>query len=334
MSVGLDPASMKDQTEVAGDNRLMGGKRHVDPFIMALVGLLMLIVVVASITVPGFLNPTNFTAVLQAASITGIVAVGLTFVTISGSFVSLGTGPLAMTSAVTFAAMISGGLPLWLSLAVALLLGCAMGAGQGAIVALGMNPVITTLAAGAIAFGVIAALTEGRVINVSTDELAWLGSGRPLGIPVQVFFFLITVVLASLLASRTVLGRSIRLVGANRAAARISGISRSRVVIWAFLLLGLGTTIAGVLIVAQLGQANVNTLSSLTIDAIAAVLVGGTAVAGGIGSPLRSAIGATIIALLNNTMVLVGASFGVRQLVVGTIVIAVVILLRVLGKRT
>lgn len=195
-----------------------------------------------------------------------------------------------------------------------------------------MNPVITTLAFGAIAFGTVATMTGSQVINVSRGELEWLGSSRPLGIPVQVLIFLVTVLLASFVATRTTLGRRIRLVGANRNTAKISGLSPARAVIGAFVIFGVTTTAVGVMVVAQLGQANVNTLSTLTIDTIAAVLVGGTAIAGGIGSPLRTALGAIFIALLNNVMVLIGTSLGGRQLVVGTIVVIVVILLRILGR--
>ena len=288
-------------------------------------------IVVAAIT-PDFLNAANFEAILRNTAIVGIVAVAMTPITLSGNFVSLGISQSAMAGMVGFVFLIREGWaqPVAMLAVVAGLV--VIGIAQGAIVSAGLNPVLTTLAAGAIIFGIAAELTNGRLISMGENRVGW-GDDVVLGIPLEVLVFAIVTAVVTLLVSKTVIGRQTLLTGANREAASISGISFRTVTIVAFAIFSVGLAIAGILNGAGFGQAEINSLSTLTIDAIAALLVGGVAIAGGEGSPLRSAGGALLIAVISNVMILNNFSTGGRLAVQGGVVVIVVVLLELLRRR-
>jgi ribose transport system permease protein len=296
------------------------------------VGLAAVVIVAAMAITPNFLTVDNIRAILRNASIVGIVAVGMTPVTLSGNFVSLGLAQSAMLAMVAFVALLGAG---WAQLSAILLVIAGLvvvGILQGIVVAAGLNPVITTLAAGAIIFGVVSEATEGGIVRVGDNHVAWGGS-TVAGIPIEVIVFLVVTILVTVLMSRTVTGRETTLVGANRATAEISGISFARVTIVAFAILSVCLAIAGVLNGAAFGQATANSFPTLTINVIAAVLVGGTAIQGGQGSPLRSAAGAVLISVISNMMVLNDFSTGGRLAVQGGVVAVIVVLLELLRRR-
>lgn len=310
-------------------------RRFVAP---ATVGVAVCAILLAGgLTTAEFLTVDNFLIVVRAASITGIVALGMTFVTISGNFFSLSVEQTAALSSIAFAESFAHG---W-GLAVALLLGfgTALGTGalQGAMVAAGLNPIVTTLGVGAALYGIAAVITNNEVVNFNTTSaVTWIGTGRPLGIPTQSWAFVILTLVATLVLLRTRYGRETYLVGANRDAARASGISVAKTTIVAFTLASLAAGIVGVFTAAQITQAPLTQFNGLNIDVIAAVLVGGTALQGGEGSALRSALGAVFIALLANFMLLRNFTYGERTLVTGLIVVVATSsfhLLRTRGTR-
>jgi ribose transport system permease protein len=203
---------------------------------------------------------------------------------------------------------------------------------QGVVVATGLNPVLTTIAAGAIIFGVTSNLLGGQDATLGSHVISW-SDQAVLGLQIPVYVFVVFTFAVAVLVHRTVLGRQILLSGSNRRTAELSGISSARITLWVFLIFGVGVAIAGVLQAAQVGTANPDTLATLTVDAGAAVLIGGTAMSGGFGSPMRSAGGAVVIALATNVMILNNVSNGVRQTVVGAVVVVVVVVLEVLRRR-
>jgi ribose transport system permease protein len=300
--------------------------------VAAVIAVAAVVIVVAMAVTPKFLTVDNFRAILRNASIVGTVAVAMTPITLSGNFVSLAVGQSAMLAMMSFVALLAAGwaqLPAILVVVIGLV---AVGILQGAIIAVGLNPVITTLAAGAIMFGVVSELSGGGIVTVGGNTVSW-GTATVAGAPIEVLIFLIFTVLVTLVMSRTVAGRETTLVGANRATADISGISFARVTIVAFAIFSVGVAIAGILNGAAFGQATAVFFPSLTIDVIAAVLVGGTAIQGGRGSPLRSAGGAILIAVISNMMVLNDFSTGGRLAVQGSVVVLIVVLLDLLRRR-
>jgi ribose transport system permease protein len=294
--------------------------------------LLATITIVVAAVTPDFLTTANFEAILRNTAIVGIVAVAMTPITLSGNFVSLGISQSAMAAMVGFAFLIREGWSQPLAILVVLAGLVVIGVAQGGIVSAGLNPVLTTLAAGAIIFGIAAELTDGRLISMGENRVAW-GDDEILGIPLEVLVFAIVTVVVTLLMSRTVIGRQTVLTGANPEAASISGISFRTVTIVAFVIFSVGLAVAGILNAAGFGQGEINSLSTLTIDSIAALLVGGVAIAGGEGSPLRSAGGALLIAVISNVMILNDFSTGGRLAVQGGVVVLVVVLLELLRRR-
>ncbi|MGO1543283.1 MAG: ABC transporter permease [Gulosibacter sp.] len=296
--------------------------------------LLLAIVVVAALTTPRFMSFDNLRAILINASVVGIVAVGMTPVTISGNFFSLGASQSTVLSAVMFLSVGSATGSVLVGALAALVILCVVGVAQGYIVSAGLNPIITTLAAGTIVFGLVTVFTNGEVVAPQGLDISWIALTNFLGLPLPVYIFLIYLAINWFYMEHTVAGRRTYLMGANRSTAQLSGISVRKTTIWAFLSMSIGITIAGILSAAQLRQVQSADLSGLTMDVIAAVLVGGSAISGGEGSPLRSALGAILIVTLGNIMLLHGLPTGVRLLGVGILVVAVVSVLHVLRKAT
>ena len=299
---------------------------------VVLAGLAAVVILVAIVVTPNFLTIDNIRAILRNAAIVGVVGVGMTPITLSGNFVSLAISQSAMAAMVTFVVLIGLGWPQIVAMLAVVTLLIAIGILQGLVVAAGLNPVITTLAAGAIIFGVVSQLTGGGIVRMGEYRVGWGGSDIA-GMPIEVLVFLAFTMIVTLLMSRTVIGRETMLVGANRATAEISGISYAQVTLVAFAIFSVGVAIAGILSGAAFGQATAVSFRDLTVDVIAAVLVGGSAIQGGRGSPLRSAGGAVLISIISNMMVLNNFSTGGRLAVQGGVVVVVVALIEILRRR-
>ena len=287
--------------------------------VLAAVGLILL---AGGLTTSQFLTVDNILIVVRSASITGIVALGMTFVTLSGNFFSISVEQTAALCSIIFAESLANGYTLAAGLALAFGAAILIGAGQGLVVAGGLNPIVVTLGAGAALYGLAAVVTHNEVVNFdASSAVNWIGTGRPLGVPTQSWAFILLTIVFTLVLTRTRFGREIYLVGTNRAAARASGLSVGKATVVAFTLSAVTAGIAGVFTAAQIRQAPLTQFNGLNIDVIAAVLVGGTALQGGEGSTLRSALGAVFIALLANLMLLRNATFGTRMLVTGLVVV-------------
>ena len=317
--------------EMAAAARPAGGRPEWLP-VALVAGVAAAVVLLAVLVTPNFLSLDNIRAILRNAAIVGIVAVGMTPVTLSGNFVSLGITQSAMLAMVSFVAMLGAGWGAVPAIVAVVALLVAVGVLQGAIIAAGLNPVITTLAAGAIIFGVVSELSGGGIVRAGDNAVSW-GAATVAGVPVEVLVFLVFTGLVTFVMQRTVIGRETTLIGANRATAEISGISFTRVTILAFAIFSIGLALAGIINGAAFGQATAVSFPGLTVDVIAAVLVGGTAIQGGRGSPLRSAGGAILIAVISNMMVLNDFSTGGRLAVQGGVVVVIVVLLDLLWRR-
>lgn len=295
-------------------------------------GVVLAAVVAAVIVTPNFLTVDNVRAILLNASLVGIVAVAMTPITLSGNFLSLGTQQSAMTAAVGFIVLVNRGVNPILAIVVILAGLIVVGVLQGLVVSAGLNPIITTLAAGAILFGSVSAATNGGIVTVGRHHVSW-GGGRIVGIPLEVLVFVLFTAALTVAINKTVIGRQIILAGANKDTADVSGISFRRVTVVAFTIFSVGLAVVGALYGAGFGQATAQSFGTLTIDVVAAVLLGGTAIQGGFGSPLRSAAGAVLIAVISDVMVLNNFSTGGRLAVQGAVVVAVVLLLEFIRRR-
>lgn len=256
----------------------------------------------------------------------------MTAITLTGNLFSLGVGSTVVLSGIVFLAVAKATGSVLLAVLVALAASLLLGLAQALIVGAGLNPVITTLAFGAIVYGCVAVGTGGEVVTAGSVPVTWLATTSVLGLPLPVVIFIVLTALVSFLSGRTVVGRRLRLLGENRATAVTSGISAMTGTVVAFASLSVGAAVAGVLSAAQLRQMQANDLPNLTLDVIAAVLVGGAAINGGEASAVRTALGALLIVILGNVMLLQGLSPGERLFGVGAVVVVLVVLLHLLRK--
>jgi simple sugar transport system permease protein/ribose transport system permease protein len=297
------------------------------------VALAVLVVVLlpVAVTTERFLTLGNARAILASAALVGITAIGATLVMIAGSAVSMAASQTATVVAMVFLATLDQGL--LVATLLALLGGVVLTAVQGLAVGYWeANPIVLTIAAGFAIGGGAIWFSGGTPVSAASGGYDVLNA-TPLGLPLAVYVLLVLAVLAEWILRRTTAGRQLYLVGENRAAARAAGLPVGRVTVVAWAFFGLCLAVTGVFLAAFNTSATTNLAGTLTLDAIAAVLVGGTAIAGGKGSALRTLGGAVLISVISDVLLLRGYSTGVQILVKGILVLAVVVLVHVRGRR-
>ena len=289
---------------------------------------LLLIVVIISVMSPSFLTMNNLFNVLRQVSINALIAFGMTFVILTGG-IDLSVGSiLALTGAVT-AGMMSGGMDPILAMLLGVLLGVLLGAINGLIIAKGkVAPFIATLATMTIFRGLTLVYTEGRPISGLGDSFTFqmLGKGYILGIPVPVVTMAISFAVLYFILKKTTFGRRVYAVGGNEEASRLSGINVDRIKIYVYSLAGGLTAIASLILTSRLNSAQPTAGNMFELDAIAAVVLGGTSLTGGRGWIVGTLVGALIIGVLNNGLNLIGVSSFFQQVVKGAVILIAVLL--------
>lgn len=284
----------------------------------------VLALVVAAASTPGFFTTVSLFSLLNTTSLIGCVAIGMTFITLSGNTMSFSLGILLSTSGIVFIAALPVGLTA--ALLAAFAFGAALMAAQGFVIGyLRANPIIVSLAALALITGGATLITQGRGVYPQNDAAAFL-KGRVFGIPMPLAAFFFTVIVAQVVLSFTRFGRQLYMVGSNWRAALAAGLEPARVVVGAYVAAGLCTSLAGILMAARYSSGDLELGLGYDYSAISAVLVGGTPISGGEGSAIRSLIGAFIIAVCQVLLLLHGFSSQVQYLATGLIVLAVIML--------
>jgi simple sugar transport system permease protein/ribose transport system permease protein len=288
---------------------------------LAALGLVVLVVL--ALTTDRFLTVENIKAILSSASIVGIMALGLTFVTLIGSLVSLAIGATAVMGAMIFLVELKLGLVP--ALAISMAAGAAVTALQGLIIgAWGANPVILTIGAGFLLTGITAKASGGVIVQPTGGGWSTLNS-TPLGVPLGVYVMVALALLFQFVLRRTVLGRRVILIGENRQAARAAGMRIPRITAIAFAIAGASFALGGAFLGAFNKGASAQLEGTMTFDVIAAVLVGGTLISGGRGSALRTLAGAVIIATISDLLLLRAFDTGAQVLLKGVLVVLVVV---------
>lgn len=291
---------------------------------------LFVIISIISILEPGFLSTNNLLNVLRQVSFNALIAFGMTFVILTGG-IDLSVGSiLALTGAVSAGLLASGVDPV-LAMLAGLLLGAILGAINGVIIAKGkVAPFIATLATMTIYRGLTLVYTEGRPISGLGDSAAFqmLGKGYFMGIPVPVVTMFISFGILYFILKKTTFGRRVYAVGGNEEASILSGINTDRIKIYVYSLTGLLAALAALMLTSRLNSAQPTAGEMFELDAIAAVVLGGTSLTGGRGWIVGTLIGALIIGVLNNGLNIIGVTSFFQQVVKGA-----VILLAVLADR-
>lgn len=289
---------------------------------------LIVIVLILSIMSPQFLDLDNLFNVLRQISIIALLAFGMTFVILTGG-IDLSVGStLALSGALT-AGMMAAGVDPILAVILGILAGGLMGAFNGIIIAKGkVAPFIATLATMTIFRGLTLVYTDGRPVTGFTDSVFFelLGKGYFFGIPVPVITMFAIFLILLFVLKKTIFGRHVYALGGSEEASILSGVKANRIKIYVYSLTGALSALAGIILTSRLGSAAPNAGFTYELDAIAAVVLGGTSLSGGRGWIFGTLVGALIIGVLNNGLNLLGVSSNYQQIVKGGVILLAVLL--------
>ena len=298
-----------------------------------LVFALLALVAVLSFESDRFLTTTNIVNILRQISINAIIAFGMTVVII-GRGIDLSVGSMLALVGVVGASIAVGGASPWLAMAAMLGVGIVLGLWNGAFVAYaGIAPFVVTLAGLTMFRGGALAYTDGRPISGMPEAIYQIGNGEILGLPTPIWIMLGFLALSYFLLRHTALGRSVYAVGGNEEAARLSGILVRRVKLFTYAYSGLAVSLAAIILTARVNSAQPSAGVMFELDAIAAVVVGGTSLFGGRGGVLGTLIGALIIGVINNGMNLLDVSSFYQQIVKGGVILTALLIERMVAKR-
>lgn len=330
------------EAEATGRSSWLGGLRNQLQQLFAFLGLI-LIFVVFSIAKPDiFPTYSNITGnILFSAVVIGLLSLGATFVIITGGIdLSVGTG---MTLSAVMAAMfmVKWGMPVWLGLLCTLLFGVLLGFVNGVNVAvLGLPPFIATLAMMQVARGLALVISNAAPIYFDVAEkhasFAWLSTGNLIpGVkfPNAVIVLLLAAVVAYILLNKTLLGRYDISIGSNVEATALSGINTKKWTVIIYSVAGVFTALGAIMISARLGSAQPATGAGYELDAIAAVVVGGTSLSGGKGTIVGTIIGAVIIATIRNGLQLMSVRDEWQFVILGLVILVVVFIDQLRNRR-
>jgi len=291
---------------------------------------LVVLVIAMSILSPYFLKTQNIFNVLRSMSTTGIMAIGETMVIITAG-IDLSVGSLLGVSAMFAARLMFLGINPWVSAVCGLGLGTLLGAVNGFIITkIKVNPFITTLGMLSIGRGLTYLLASGLRGTVASnvpmrdDMVNFLGDGYIGVVPFPVIEMIVLVVIFSLFLRYTVLGRQIYAVGSNEQAARLSGVSITRVKLFVYTITGLLCALAGIMLGGLLSTAATNAGVGVELDVIAACVIGGASLMGGEGTIIGSIIGAAIMAVLRNAFVLLHFPIYMQTITIGVVIVIAV----------
>ncbi|MGN0994898.1 MAG: ABC transporter permease, partial [Butyricicoccus sp.] len=288
--------------------------------------ILAVIFVAASIGVPGFLSRYNLTSVLLAITCTTTLALGATFVIILGHINIAYGSEIAFIGCIACMVDVATG-SVWLAILAALAIGLVMGTLTGFVITKFSIPAfIMTLALTEAARGGAVLVTGGKTISGISDAFRFLGQGYVGPIPMAVIILAIAFAVMWTILNKTPFGRYLYAVGGNDKAASASGIDPKKIVLKAYILDGLLVGIASVLLMSRLNSGVPGAGVSYEMDAITAVVVGGTSMSGGSGTLFGTIVGAVIVGIINNVQTLLGVDSNIQKVVKGLIIVAAVII--------
>lgn len=286
--------------------------------------LLLMMIIIASVCSPGYLSSRNVTNILQQIAPTGIAAVGMTLVTITGGFdMSIGA-VMSLTGVLTMMSM-KGGIPLAAAMMIGLLVGLLAGLLNGFLVAVvGINPFITTLATQTLIKGIALGITDTYPVTLWNDTFAQLSLGKMGLIPYSFFMVIVLAILYEFYLRKTKNGHYIFICGSNPDAGWSAGINITKVMIITYVICGVTASIGGLFLASKLGAGSPVVGGEAALTAMTAIIIGGNSLTGNKSNMGRTIIGILIIGVLNNMMNLMGTVSYIQTLLRGVIVIVVI----------
>lgn len=295
----------------------------------SLVGLLLLIVVV-SILSPSFLSTRNILNILRQTSVNAIIAAGMTFVILTGG-IDLSVGSVLALSGAFAASLLASGQSIIVAVIAAIVVGAVVGFLNGFVIAKGkLQPFIATLATMTILRGITLVFTDGKPITLGSNALAMafgkIGGGTILGVPSPVVITILVFITCYYILNYTKMGRYTYALGGNEEATKLSGLNTDRIKIWVYTISGILSAVAGIIITSRLYSAQPTAGTGYELDAIAAVVLGGTKLTGGKGKISGTIIGALIIGVLSNALNILDVSSYYQMMVKGIVILIAVLL--------
>ena len=274
---------------------------------------------------PVFFTTDNLLGVARAFSLTAIAAIGQTMVIITGG-IDLSAGSIIGLSSLSTGMLLASGWPSVPAILAGLLIGTAFGACNGLLITrIGLPPFIATLGTLSIGRGLIYVITKGYPVTAPRDELLLqIGQGYLGRVPMPVITMIVVTILATIFLSRSTLGRYIYAVGGNEEAARLAGINVNRVKMFVYTMSGFLASVSGIILLSRLVSAQPTAGLGQELPIIAASIIGGTSLIGGEGTALGAVLGAAIVGVLENGIVLLGINTYAQQVVTGAAILLAV----------
>jgi len=302
--------------------------------------VLFVLLMLFSYLAPAFFTANNFAILTKHVAISAILAIGMTFVVLTGG-IDLSVGSVAGLTGMVAGYVLTQGIVVggirhypsaWVSIAIAIAMGLFVGLLNGWLVSkAGVAPFIATLGTLYVARGAAMLISNGKTFPNLAGEAAQGNTGFPVlgqtffaGLPLPVWIMVLLFGIAVILARKTPLGRHVYAVGGNERAARLAGIRVPRVKLFTYLASALCAAVVGLIIASQLEAAHPATGESFELNAIAAVVLGGTSLMGGRGSVTGSLIGACVIGVLSDGLVMLGVSEFWQMVIKGTVIVLAV----------
>ena len=286
-----------------------------------------IICLIISFISPQFLTVSNWTIIITQVSINALLAFGVTFVIITGG-IDLSLGSIVAVAGVS-AAMLAhpDSYPVLVPVFAGLFAGLLIGAFNGFIITKSkIAPFIVTLGTMTIGRGLALILSNGRPVSNLSESFVFIGSGKLMGIPLLIIILICMFIICSVILNKTILGRYIYAVGGNEQAARASGINVTQVKMAVYSISGVLAGLAGILLTSRITTGQPNAGAGFELDAIAAVVIGGTSTTGGKGSITGTLVGVLLIGVINNSLDLLNVTSYYQQVVMGIIIIGAVVL--------
>jgi ribose transport system permease protein len=289
---------------------------------------LIVITIILGVLSDTFFTLSNIFNLLRQVSVNALIAFGMTFVILTAG-IDLSVGSLLALGSALTAGLLASGMDPMLAVLIGLVIGLALGAVNGLIITKGkVAPFIATLATMTIFRGATLVYTDGKPITGLSDSFAFemIGKGYFFGVPFPAIIMLVVFIILFFVLRNTVFGRQVYAVGGNEEAATLSGIKADRVKIWVYSITGMLSVLAGIIITSRLNSAQPTAGTMYELDAIAAVVIGGTSLAGGRGRIVGTLIGALIIGVIDNGLNLLNVSSFYQQIVKGGVILLAVML--------
>ena len=299
-----------------------------------LVFVALFIIVFMSIKSDVFLTSQNIINILRQISINGILAVGMTFVILTGG-IDLSVGSVVAITGVIVGSLLQSGTNWFLASLAALVISAICGVFNGWLISyVGFQPFIATLSTMTIGSGFAQVYSNGKPYTISDPSFKVIGQGYFLGIPVPIILLVIFCIIGLVILTMTTFGRYVFAIGGNMNAAKLSGVRTQRVQLMVYVMSSICAWMVGLILAARISSGQPTAGESYEMDAIAATAIGGTSMSGGIGSLSGTIIGFVILGLLQNSMNLMNINSFWQQIVKGLLIIIAVFLdMRTKGKK-